>query len=691
MTGSSGESTPARETSVTPTPQTASSGVAEAAATAGPSPLTVGTRFVKQYYKTLSSTPEQIRRFYQPSSVLSVGVGSAAAAPATFETISAELNDRFKPLDDSCNLEKSLIRFEFENGAIDAQQSVDNSILLVVTGHTVYLSPDNESEILARKAFVHTFFLGSISAGSKVSYYVHNDVLRFLNQTGEESIEAKVENGAVQSENPAEELIVGADSNGHSKQKSLSNNKADAEQKSSEPIASTQTEKKGDTDLAPGGGVEESKEVMLEEADTGGDEEDAEDEELKSEEEEKPTKPDEKGGASTAKDNPTDEKPAENVETLKESVIEGKKTEETTKPSEKDDVADASTKPVTSTKGKQAVAKPGSWASLVAGSAVLVSGPSTPNRAASQASAKPSPPPSASVVATKTAQPTIVATKTSQPATVVTKTAQPTIVATKTAQPTTVATKTTQPTTVDSSKTNVVVDNISAQPENVTKQDADTELPTTTNSTSFEMINSKQNQNQPKVVDQNQPKVVGNDTYRRDPDSTLVIRNIPFEALDKDIMGIFEKFATDIGGKVIRCTVNADHGIAFMDYDSPDPVLSAIAVHKEDPFYLMGRELRIYQKIVVQNNQQKNHNQNPKNSSRSGGRLGNKSSGGRAGDNAGDGDSGGRTSLRSGGGRGDRGGGDRGGYRPPFRNPGEGRGANDRGSAGGRGGRAGGR
>jgi hypothetical protein len=153
--------------------------------------LKVGTRFVKEYYKTLSSQPDNLHRFYQPTSVLSAGVGSEPTQSTTFEVQAAAnkgLKDRFV-LE---GYEESPIRFEFENGAIDAQMSVNAGVLLVVTGHIVYLpvaageEEDEEEADLRRKAFVHTFFLASQVAGSKRSYYVHNDVLRFL-QDDEES------------------------------------------------------------------------------------------------------------------------------------------------------------------------------------------------------------------------------------------------------------------------------------------------------------------------------------------------------------------------------------------------------------------------------------------------------------------------------------------------------------------------
>lgn len=68
------------------------------------------------------------------------------------------------------------LSIDFSSGAIDAQESVNGGILLVVTGH-VYLPK--------RTGFVHTFFLDNAAVGMggrKKVFYVRNDVLRFLGE-----------------------------------------------------------------------------------------------------------------------------------------------------------------------------------------------------------------------------------------------------------------------------------------------------------------------------------------------------------------------------------------------------------------------------------------------------------------------------------------------------------------------------
>jgi hypothetical protein len=201
---------------------------------AGPSPLTVGKRFVKQYYQVLSSTPDQIFRFYNPTlSVLSHGEGSNLTTPLPLEQyqITGRWGDAKK------------MTIELEHGAIDAQVSVNGGILLVVTGHVVL---DD-----LHKAFVHTFFLTTVANSKR--FYVHNDILRFLH---EDQAAATKKNGAAGAaavttakEEPAivkkEEPVV-------------------VEPVLVVPTPEPQTQPE---DVDSGGGVEESKEVMDDEED----------------------------------------------------------------------------------------------------------------------------------------------------------------------------------------------------------------------------------------------------------------------------------------------------------------------------------------------------------------------------------------------------------------------------------------
>ena len=252
----------------TPQPRTASPEVPQS------SPLTVGTRFVKQYYNVLSTTPEQIGRFYQASkSFLSAGEGSGPAEPELFQTekTAAQLRDRFYQQKKNAPI---MIRFEFEHGAIDAQWSVQGGVLLVVTGHVVYYLNDNDDDE-QRRAFVHTFFLGSVLTGTKRSYYVHNDVLRFLNDSVDAATMTEPmpeeQDTAVATSTTATSTELGVTATAIEEEREILHKQViatDVEEVTAPPLLVETAQKEEVIEAAPGHGVEESKEVMLEEHST---------------------------------------------------------------------------------------------------------------------------------------------------------------------------------------------------------------------------------------------------------------------------------------------------------------------------------------------------------------------------------------------------------------------------------------
>ena len=142
-----------------------------------PPPLTVGTAFLKQFYHVLTNTPDMVHKFYRSSSVFSDGEGSNPSTPSSVESLGSRqatrMLDRFVRW--SANRSDPL-RFELENGSIDAQESVGGGILLVVMGHLCIGD--------TRKAFCHTFFLNKASSAdpTKRQFYIHNDILRFVHE-----------------------------------------------------------------------------------------------------------------------------------------------------------------------------------------------------------------------------------------------------------------------------------------------------------------------------------------------------------------------------------------------------------------------------------------------------------------------------------------------------------------------------
>jgi hypothetical protein len=148
-----------------------------------PSPLIIGKSFIKQYYQVLSTNPEQITKFYKPDSVLSHSLKpSVPTIPKTLASSADQIFQWAKSSNEDGDEEPKLC-FDFGSGAIDAQESVNGGILLVVTGH---ITLPNQSA----KTFVHTFFLNNGAApGKKRQFYVHNDILRFLEEgSNEETI-----------------------------------------------------------------------------------------------------------------------------------------------------------------------------------------------------------------------------------------------------------------------------------------------------------------------------------------------------------------------------------------------------------------------------------------------------------------------------------------------------------------------
>jgi hypothetical protein len=448
--------------------------------------LKIGTRFVKAYYKTLTENPDQIVHFYQSSSSVSFGKGSEDAE--TTEIASAA--QRF--LDGNSSMDH--LRFEFENGAIDAQTSVNNGILLVVTGYIVM----DET----RRGFVHTFFLNTTN---KRSYYVHNDVLRFLDWNSilptalEESINTTNEN----KEKDKEDVITEPTIDKISASPELVEEPSvvqptvvtiverevkDVVVSEPEPLMSKSKPAVEENDEAPGNGVEESKEAILEDSD-------------------------------------------EEVETEQPKPLPA--------------VPEPS-KPIL----------PGSWASLVAKPALSAS-PGTPIRAEKAA--------------------------------------------------------------------------------NVVKPETPKRIETTNNAVPT-----------PKAAKPTPTPAAPAPRKQRGPDMTLVVKNIDSSTVDTEILTLFEPFALTTKTKIVGATVSANRGIAFIDYDSAEPVVAAVEQQKMAPFFIRGRKLEIYQKTAeVQQRSRKP----------SGGRSGGKESG-RGGKDAG------RAPHRrgSGGGRvssGEKGGGDK--------------------------------
>ena len=71
------------------------------------------------------------------------------------------------------------------------------------------------------------------------------------------------------------------------------------------------------------------------------------------------------------------------------------------------------------------------------------------------------------------------------------------------------------------------------------------------------------------------------------------------DVTEAEIKSMFEPFIADTSANYVGCTVQGQRGIAFVDFDAPEPVVKAVKQHTEVKFTIRGRELDIYQKVFV--------------------------------------------------------------------------------------------
>ncbi|KAH8668337.1 hypothetical protein BX600DRAFT_254011 [Xylariales sp. PMI_506] len=135
--------------------------------------------FVEQYYTTLSKTPEKLHLFYSKRSQFVYG---QEAEVADVSVGRQNIQERIKSLglSDTCKVRIS---------NVDSQSSYDNIVIQVI-GETS--NKDGDSP----KKFVQTFVLAQQPSG----YFVLNDILRYLEEDGEEE-----QDEALPAEAPASE------------------------------------------------------------------------------------------------------------------------------------------------------------------------------------------------------------------------------------------------------------------------------------------------------------------------------------------------------------------------------------------------------------------------------------------------------------------------------------------------------
>lgn len=503
--------------------------------------LKVGIQFVKTYYKILSTQPEMMERFYagtdlhDATSYLSHGEGSDPTDPVPLE----ELKNHEKKSSDlsterwGCNDDEKML-FEFEDGAIDAQPATNGGVLLVVTACVIFKSSDIGDT--RRKKFVQTFFLAKFGR----NFSVINDILRFLvaqqqqqpasspvkctDATSAAAVAAKVKSVTTDSATN-DEVVNATDRDVGEKEKNIV-------VQSTKPLPASKTSATDNNveDVAPGGGVEESKE------------------EAPFEKEEAPA---------VASSNPSESIDEAKKKAQTTSVKDGKSKKNKSGASKQLNQQQAQTQPATS---KPA---PGSWASLVVSGG---SAPNTPSRNAPQSEKK------------------------SQ----LTKPPLPTA-DTKEADFKEIGTLASKETTGQvggngsknlGSKSTTNANSNSNHGSNSKHNSGAGGTSNSNNKTSSKSQQSQQQQQQQRT--------------KRDPDHTLVIKNLSDNVKEHDIINMFQPYATQTKSKIVGTNLNHHRSLAFVDYDCVAPVHAVLKKHAETPFQWNGKILEVDQKTLEQ-------------------------------------------------------------------------------------------
>ncbi|KAJ3673095.1 hypothetical protein LUZ60_006469 [Juncus effusus] len=131
--------------------------MAMAAPSVALSPQVIANAFVEQYYRILHSSPDQVYRFYQDSSILSRSDPNGSLVSVT--TLQG-INEKIQSMD--------VRNYYWEIETADAQLSYMNGVFIVVTG---CLSGHDRIQ----RRFTQTFFLAPQETNG---YFVLNDILR---------------------------------------------------------------------------------------------------------------------------------------------------------------------------------------------------------------------------------------------------------------------------------------------------------------------------------------------------------------------------------------------------------------------------------------------------------------------------------------------------------------------------------
>jgi len=595
-----------------------------------PSPLLIGKAFIKQYYQVLSTNPTQITKFYKPNSLISHSLLPSVPATTTTLLQQTDLFSWCKPKN-----KKDKICFDFGKGAIDAQETINGGILLVVTGHVRLddgngngnTGKDAQGEDEKRFSFVHTFFLNNgAPVGKKRQFYVHNDVLRFL----DEGLDLSLSNGG----DEVQEEVQAPDE----QQQEVGNNEDDKVTGDEKVQAKAQEKSEKEEPVAAAAAVEvmekvapvEKEETPKETKDEAKEEKDVVDSKAKVVEESKDaehvhaTKEDKVSSASSAA--PATSAP----EGKKDKSTESGKDAEAKKDGKENAsvFASDSAKPAKSDekKGKSANATTAATATTTTTTATLQEKKPRKNKSRGRARKSRSSSPTdvgnsnSSSKGKKAAVPSSWASLVARsgPSTVAADVAAA-VENTKGEKDAAAPVPASSASTSNASNNNSNSGNANVNAKKSSNGAAKQE--STTDKQKVEQASSDQeSQAQPQVQQQQQQQPLLSKKAAvalRQPEATVLIKNIPAKTLEPEIRAMFEPFASKLQKRILGVTLLPNRGFCFVDFDSKavvDAIVKDVEAEKEaqakskkegedvpvSKFIVNGRVLEVGRKIPAE-------------------------------------------------------------------------------------------
>jgi len=621
---------------------TTSSPTPTANANAPPSPLTIGTSFIKQYYQVLSKTPQNIHQFYKPNtSVLSHSFLSSDTAEC--KTLSpTNHSDIFEwAISDEASADETIaaggsLCLDFGRGAIDAQETIQGGILLVVTGHMKL--PDTEKA----KTFVHTFLLNNgAPAGKKRQFYVHNDILRFIAESdAEEHVHA-----SSQSNNSTQEQPQDLSNPSTSSTSSTSSNPVidDVTEESAVIVNDTIPDKTQEPLKKP---AAQAQDVIQPTSDTpttdspttsdvkppqskGGNTKSNTHNHTSAADHPQPpvknstTKTENKRKSSNASAGRADSTPNTNV--IKSTVDGGgggggggrKKNHE------RNNSHDMTNTPKEEKKSKKNKGKGGrsrkdrgrspssdqnesNTANTSNATGTISKQRDSKNNTASSSNNKPKPPGSWAGVVAGAGGPGTTAPSNTNNYSTPPSPSRPSPVAAAAAATAAAHLASSNSAAVEESKDGMDMDGID-KPSTVNKADSVQDAPPSNNS-----VTSRGGQ-PPRSNSSSNHQSLGNTITQRTAEATLFLKNIPDKTKETDIRSIFEPYATTANKKILGITLHASRGFCFVDFDAKlvvDAILRDVESSKEankasgsngegSKFFIYGKFLDVGRKVQV--------------------------------------------------------------------------------------------